>query len=103
MHTTMPGPALARLAEAAGTGTPPSRSVRLLTAGRITAGRLTLYRLDEAGTRIALTPEEVTALLAQPRPRRRCRAVAEPTAVARLLGHDSGAPPGAEQTVLPMP
>lgn len=69
---------------------------RHVAAGRISGGRLTLYRTCEDGSTVPLTPEEVEELVEQSRARRRrpFSTPPAPTRLALLLGHTSPAEAG---------
>ncbi|MET8768465.1 hypothetical protein [Streptomyces sp. NPDC004658] len=75
------------------TGSPLPRHV---AAGRISGGRLTLYRTCEDGSTVPLTPEEIEALVELSRARRRrpFSTPPDPTRLALLLGHGDPAHEG---------
>lgn len=71
----------------------PQREVRQLACGTIRAGKLTLYRIDEAGNRVRMTPDEIDHAIEDARRRRRrlFTRPAPPTELARILGLDATA------------
>jgi hypothetical protein len=60
-----------------------------VAAGRITGGRMTLYRTSEDGSTVPLPQDEVDALVEESRARRRrlFTGPPAPTRLAQLLGH----------------
>ncbi|WP_217231334.1 hypothetical protein [Streptomyces anulatus] len=73
-----------------------SRQRPQLACGTITAGRLSLYRVDENGQRVQMTEGEIANAVKDTRRRRR-RLFTEPpppSELALLLGHDAEAAPG---------
>ncbi|MFJ3182517.1 hypothetical protein ACIPJN_29580 [Streptomyces sp. NPDC086796] len=67
-----------------------------LACGTITAGRLSLYRVDENGQRVQMTEGEIANAVEDARRRRRrlFTKPPRPSELALLLGHDVEAAPG---------